>query len=298
MPFLLIPLLLAQSANPSWCSAPKRPDLAALKQVAVSQPWFDVYEVSPGVFAISEPRQSQHAISYLITGSDKALLFDTGMGIGDLRKVTSELTPKPVTVLNSHTHHDHVGSNWQFPVLGMDTDFTRHNAAGSREEAQGEIKPGQYCAPLPEGFQPETYETRTWKITGYRKDGDKLDLGGRTLEILATPGHTPDAVSLLDRANGLLFTGDTFYPGTIWLYREETDFKAYGASIQRLAALAPQLKLVLGAHGSPIAQPAVLPQLVSAFEAVRAGKVQAEPGSNGRVRYKVGDIGFLMKAAN
>ena len=59
-----------------------------------------------------------------------------------------------------------------------------------------------------------------------------------------------------------LFTGDTYYPGPIWLYRPETDLDAYVALLQKIAALAPDLKLVLGAHNSPIAQPSVLPLLV------------------------------------
>src|SRR5213075_1287690 len=98
----------------------------------------------------------------------------------------------------------------------------------------------------------------------------KINLGGRTLEILSTPGHTPDAISLLDRNSGLLFTGDTYYPAPIWLYRPETDMDAYVASVKRLAALAPQVKMVLGAHNIPVADPAVLPKLVDAILAVRA----------------------------
>jgi glyoxylase-like metal-dependent hydrolase (beta-lactamase superfamily II) len=117
------------------------------------------------------------------------------------------------------------------------------------------------------------------------------------LEIIATPGHTPDAISLLDGDHGLLFTGDTYYPGTIWLYRPETDLEAYGASIRRLAALAPRLKMVLGAHNIPVAPPSVLPHLVTAFEAVRSGKIRAIPASPGKVTYKVDDISFLMHAA-
>jgi glyoxylase-like metal-dependent hydrolase (beta-lactamase superfamily II) len=295
-----VALLLASTAfaqtNPAWCNGPRRPELAALKKIPTASTWFDVYAVAPSVYAIHEPRQSQGAISYLIVGASQALLFDTGMGIADLRKVTTELTPLPVIVLNSHTHHDHVGGNWQFnTVSGMDTDFTRHNALGSRDEAQHEIAPGQYCGELPTGFDPQTYETRPWKIQQYRHDGDRLDLGGRTLEILATPGHTPDAICLLDRANGLLFTGDTFYPGTIWLYRDETDLTAYASSIRRLAALAPELKIVLGAHGAPVAPPSVLPRLVAAFDAVQSGKIQPTI-SQGKARYKVDDIGFLLRA--
>jgi len=101
--------------------------------VAVSDSWFEVYKVAAGVFAIYEPHQSEETISYLIAGSKQALLLDSGMGVGDLRQTTSELTRLPVVVVNSHTHNDHVGDNWQFDkVYGMDTDFTRTNAKGSR----------------------------------------------------------------------------------------------------------------------------------------------------------------------
>src|SRR6266536_5867248 len=165
----------------------------------------------------------------------------------------------------------------------MDKDFTRKNAQGSREDAQAEITPDQICGTLPKEFNSKAYATRPWKITATVHDGDRFDLGARTLELIATPGHPPDAISLIDRANGLLFTGDTYYPAPIWLFRPETDLRAYAASIRRLAALAPQVKVVLGAHNIPVAPPSVLTRLVTAFDAVRAGKTSATPAAAGRV---------------
>jgi glyoxylase-like metal-dependent hydrolase (beta-lactamase superfamily II) len=294
---LSAPFLSAQTKIPEWCRALPRVEYKGLQRVPVSDPWFEVYRPAPAVFAVYEPHQSEETISYLIVGAKQALLFDTGMGIGDLRKVTAELTRLPIVVMNSHTHNDHVGDNWRFDTIyGMDTDFTRENARGSREDAQAEVAADQICGQLPKGFDRNTYATRPWKIKTYRHDGDRIDLGGRSLEVIATPGHTPDAISLLDRANGLLFTGDTYYPAPIWLFRPETDLDAYGASLRRLAALAPQVKMVLGAHNIPVAPPSVLPRLVTAFEAVRAGKISPTPASPGKVLYKVEGISFLMEA--
>jgi len=294
---LLSTSLLAQAPIPDWCRALPRPEYKTLERVPVSDPWFEVYKPAHDVFAIYEPHQAEETIGYLIVGQQRALLFDTGMGISDIKKVITELTKLPIIVLNSHTHDDHVGGDWEFTtVYGMDTDFTRQNAEGSREDAQAEITPDQICGTLPKGFDPKAYATRPWKITAALHDGDRFDLGGRTIEVIATPGHTPDAISLIDRTNGLLFTGDTYYPGAIWLYRPETDLDAYAKSIRRLAALAPQIKLVLGAHNIPVAQPSVLPRLVAAFDAVRTGKAAASPDSDGKVLYKVGDISFLMRA--
>jgi len=290
--------LSAQQPIPAdWCRALPRPEYKTLERVPVSDPWFEVYKPAPGVFAIYEPHQAEEVISYLIVGERRALLFDTGMGISDIRKVTAELTKLPIIVLNSHTHDDHVGGNWQFDTIyGMDTDFTHKNALGSREDAQAEITPDQICGTLPKGFDSRVYSTRPWKITATVHNGDRLDLGGRTLEVITTPGHTPDAISLIDRAGGLLFTGDTYYPAPIWLFRPETDLDAYAASIRRLAALTPHIKLVLGAHNIPVAAPTVLPRLVAAFDQVRSGKITATTDSPGKVLYKVGDISFLMKA--
>jgi glyoxylase-like metal-dependent hydrolase (beta-lactamase superfamily II) len=289
--------LLAQAPIPGWCRALPRPEYKSLERVPVSDPWFEVYKPASGVFAIYEPHQAEETIAYLIVGDKKALLFDTGMGISDIKKVTAELTKLPILVLNSHTHDDHVGGNWEFTtVYGMDTDFTRKNAEGSHEDAQAEITPDQICGILPKGFDPKTYATRPWKITAYIHDGDHFDLGGRTIEVIATPGHTPDAISLIDRANGLLFTGDTYYPAPIWLFRPETGLKAYAASISRLNALAPVIKLVLGAHNIPVASPMELTRLVLAFAAMRKGAVTPIADSPGKVLYKVGDISFLMRA--
>lgn len=290
------PLLEAQvPVPPDWCGALPRPEYKELERVAVSDAWFEVYRVAPGVFAIYEPHQAEEVISYLVTGQSRALLFDTGMGIGDLAKVTHELTALPVALLNSHTHNDHVGDNWEFSTIyGVDTPFTRENARGSHDAAQAELAPGQVCGSLPKGFDAKNYATRPWKISAFVHDGQRIELGGRSLEVIFTPGHTPDAISLFDRANGLLFTGDTYYPAPIWLFRPETDLAAYDASIHKLAVLAPQVKKVLGAHNVPVAPPSVLPRLVEAFAAVRAGKAAGTPDGEGLVLYRTGGIAFLM----
>ena len=292
-------LLSAQNSadKPEWCRPLPRPEYQTLKRVPVTDPWFEVYEVVPGVLAIYEPHQAEETISYLILGKKRALLFDTGMGISDIRKVTGELTQLPIVVLNSHTHNDHVGGNWEFDtVYGMDTDFTRANAMGSRQDAQDELGTGMICGDLPKNFDSKSYATRPWKVSRFLHDHDKIDLGGRTIEVVSAPGHTPDAISLLDRANGLLFTGDTYYPAPIWLYRPETDLDQYVASVKRLAALAPQIKLVLGQHNIPFAQPSALPRLVVAIETVRAGKVPAEPQDAGKAIYRFDSFSFLLKA--
>jgi glyoxylase-like metal-dependent hydrolase (beta-lactamase superfamily II) len=286
----------AQTENPEWCRNLPRPEYKSLEPVPLNDPWFEVYRVAPATFAIYEPHQAEEVISYLIVGTKQALLFDTGMGIGNIKAIVARLTSHPIVVLNSHTHDDHVGGNWQFSfIYGMDTAFTRANAKGSREDAQAEIAKDQLCGALPKNFDPAKYSTKPWHISLAVHNGFKVNLGGRTVEIIATPGHTPDSISLIDRANGLLFTGDTYYPGEIWLYRPETDLSAYLASVKKLVALASEIQLVLGAHNVPVAPPSFLPQLDAAIRSVLSGRVRPKSVNGDQAIYEVGEISFRLR---
>jgi len=168
---LLAPLVACERAPASqadtdataWCDALPRPANAALETVDVGSDWYTVYRVEPGVFAIVEPRQFQEAISYLIVGTTRALLFDTGIGLVPLRPTVERLTTLPVTVLNSHTHFDHVGANAEFSeILAMDTPFTRANEQGRpHADLAGEVDATSFCgAPPPGASIPPTGHTR------------------------------------------------------------------------------------------------------------------------------------------
>lgn len=298
---IVAPAVRAQSHTepftPDWCRQLPHAEYKNLERVPSADPWFEVYRVSPRVFAIYEPHQYEEVISFLILGEKRAALFDTGLGIGDIKKVVQSLTSLPIVVLNSHTHNDHVGDNWQFKeIYAMDTGFTRINAKGSSADAQAELAPGYICGQLPAGFDAKSYATRPFHISRWLHDGDTMDLGGRVLQVISTPGHTPDEICLLDRKNGLLFTGDNFYAGPIWLYRPETDLDGYIRSIERMAALAPQLHLLLPSHNVPVADPAELPKLFVAIKKVRAGTVPPVPAGDGELRYSVDGFVFLMAA--
>jgi hypothetical protein len=122
--------VLAQ--QPDWCKGLPRPAYGKLERVSAADPWFEVYKIRPGVFAIYEPHQLEEVISYLIIGSDKALLFDTGMGISNIQAVVAGLTKLPVSVVNSHTHNDQA---WETTgVSARFTGWTRISLAPTRED--------------------------------------------------------------------------------------------------------------------------------------------------------------------
>jgi glyoxylase-like metal-dependent hydrolase (beta-lactamase superfamily II) len=270
--------------RPEWCRELPRPEYKKLERVLTDEPWFEVYRIQPGVFAFYEPKQFEEAISYLITGEKRAVLFDTGLGIGKIGAVVSRLTPLPVVVINSHTHFDHVGGNAEFhDIWNRDLAYTQRNMRGQTNQySRDALQAERLCGALPAGVEAKSYSIRSWKSSHVLRDGERVELGGQELEIVFTPGHTPDSLALLDRKNGLLFTGDTFYPGPIYLFTPETDFAAYERSVSRLAALEPGLKLLLPGHNVPVAKPVYLNRLAVAVKQVREGKAQSRMNDGNR----------------
>jgi glyoxylase-like metal-dependent hydrolase (beta-lactamase superfamily II) len=278
------PAVAAPATSATWCAQLPRPANRALTRVSVQSDWFEVYRVDDGVFALVESQQWQEAISYLLVGKTGALLFDTGLGMSPIRPVVESLTKLPLRVLNSHTHYDHVGGNAEFEnVLAVETPYTRQNQLGfPHENLDSEVSPASFCHGPPAGLDTAAFHTRAWKATRRVADGDTLDLGGRVIEILRVPGHTPDALALLDRGNRLLLTGDTYYDAPVWLYVPETDLDAYERSIARLVTLTSSVTRLLPAHNTAVAEPVRLAEMQTAIRDVRAGKVQGTPEDGGR----------------
>ena len=283
----------------NWWDKLPRPEWAAFEKIDQDQDWFEVYRVADDVYAIYEPGQFEEVMSFLILGDERALLFDTGLGIGDMRRVVSGLTDLDIVVLNSHTHYDHIGSNYQFETIyGRDTPYTRSRSAGSDTEAvAGFLREGWVWKDLPSGFDAASYRSRPFTITQIVDEGDVIDLGGRELEIINTPGHAPDSICLLDRQNRLLFTGDTFYLAPLYTHLDGSDFNAYADSAARLADLVGEFDSAMTSHNVPKVDSAYMTKLHDAFTAIEAGTAENVTVSDGYREYDFGDFSIIVRNA-
>ena len=286
---------IALSVDDYSCDSVPRPENARLTLSAASDDWYQIYASADGVYSIVEPFQIQETISHLIVGDERVLLFDTGVGLMPLKPVVERITNLPVTVLNSHTHYDHVGGNWEFSsVLAIDSEYTRANMAGFDNERIGDdFYAEAFCKGAPEGVDISSFSTRPWQASRFVEDGETIDLGGRELEVLHVPGHTPDAVALLDAENGLLFTGDSWYDASLWLFVRETNLDDYETSISRLADLEGDVDFIFGAHNEARLDAGKLGALQGALLKLRSGDYTGETDAYGRLAFEIDDFRML-----
>ena len=238
--------------------------------------WFDDYftieSIDSQTIAIGEPRYWQQNYSYLILSESRAILFDSGSGLRDIKPVVESLTTLPVIVASSHLHFDHVGNHTKFDRIAL-IDLPH-----LRERTQsGVFRPsdGEHLG-FVEGVEPLEFAVSEWWTPG-----EQVDLGGRTLTVIHAPGHTPESLMLLDRDRGLLFTGDYIYEGPLLAFLPGSDLNEYLHTARHLLEIVPSGTRLLGAHretppGAPILGYADLVDLRVALEKIHEGTLEGE----------------------
>jgi hydroxyacylglutathione hydrolase len=241
--------------------------------------WFDGYyaveRLDDRTYAIGEPRYNQGNYSYLIMGERRAILFDSGPGLHDIKPVVDTLTNLPVTVAASNLHFDHVGNMDRFNRVAMlDLPGLSDNVGEN-----GVFWFGRYeFLGFVDGIKPPAV-----RITDWWKPEEKIDLGGRTVEVLHTPGHTPYDVMLYDEENAQLFTGDLIYPRALLALLPGSSRSAYLDSVIDLRRqVAPDTELYTGHAGftktpqTPRLSVSDLSDLRKTLEGVREGHREAK----------------------
>lgn len=243
--------------------------------------WFTIDEIDGETFCISEYRHWEETHCYLLNGQTRSLLIDTGLGIENIAEPVKRLATGPVTAVATHIHWDHIGGHRYFP------DFYAH-------EAELPWLNGEFPLPIetvremvldrcdpPAGFDITRYEMFQGRPTRLLADGDAIDLGGRVVTALHTPGHSPGHLCFWEPARGYLFTGDLVYKDMLLAYYPSTDPAAYLASLEKIAAL--DAKRVFPAHHSLDVQLALIGKMRDALRQL---------GAEGRLRHGTGQLHY------
>ena len=241
--------------------------------------WFTIDQVDESTYIISEYQHWEETHCYLLIGSDRALLIDTGLGVCNINEQVRKLTDKPVTAVATHIHWDHIGGHKYF------SNFYAH-------EAELDWLNGKFPLPvqvvknmltdrceLPENFDISNYDIFQGEPRRVLKDGDTIDLGGRTIQAFRTPGHSPGHLCFWEAEKGYLFSGDLVYKGTLFANYPSTDPQSYLDSLEKIAVL--PVKRIFPGHHSLDIHPKIVTRIRDAFRALEAeGKLHHGSGTH------------------
>jgi glyoxylase-like metal-dependent hydrolase (beta-lactamase superfamily II) len=229
--------------------------------------WHAEEVVEPGVVRVSEPHCDRlvDANVFLVKGRDRDLLVDTGMAVAPLRAALSARLDKPLVLVTTHTHVDHVGGHHEFPdaeilVHPSEADALRQPDRSSRLgfeqfgeamlrglRAAGFDTSGSLVRAVPAaGFDIDACRRPGTAPTRLISEGDVVDLGHRRFEVLHCPGHSPGSIALFDAADGTLIAGDAVYDGVLVDDIPGADIGDYRRTMQRLLRL--PVRIVHGGH--------------------------------------------------
>ncbi len=210
---------------------------------------------------------------FLLAGTKKALLIDSGMATKNALEEARALTDLPVSLINTHADMDHVGSNEEFQEFYM--------APADADQYRKE-HPGHEFVLLP------------------AEDGMTIDLGERTVEIISTPGHTPGSIAILDIKAKNIYTGDPIQKnGSIFMFGQGRSMEAYIESIQKIMNMADRFERIYPSHGDAPVTADILPALSDGAKKILAGELTGQTVDmfgNKVNRVDVGVSAFLLAA--
>ena len=209
--------------------------------------WFEVEKIDSDTYAISEYKHWEETHCYLLCGTNKAILIDTGLGVADIKKVTDGLTPLPITVMTTHAHWDHIGGHKYFDDIAVheaEKDWLSIKFPIPLQVVKRNLM-HQPCN-FPEEFNLDDYQIYQGVPQKILNDGDCINLGNRTLTVIHTPGHSPGHCCFYELERKYLYSGDLIYRGCLDAFYPTTDPQLFGQSVKKVSLL--DIHRVLPAH--------------------------------------------------
>lgn len=215
-------------------------------------------------------------LMYLVEGDNRAVLLDTGSGVGSLKRCVEQLTDKPVTVLITHGHVDHAMGAFEFDDVYMshkdDYIYTEHSDMQFRKE--GIIKLSDDFIPAQEDLIPSAPLSHFKNLKG----GDIFNLGGITIEVYDCPGHTKGSVVMLIKEERSLLLGDACNYFTFLFDDYSLSVTEYENSLKKLLSeISGNYDTVYLSHGDGQGHKEIIEDVISVCEDIRQGRTDDVP---------------------
>jgi glyoxylase-like metal-dependent hydrolase (beta-lactamase superfamily II) len=214
--------------------------------------WYETQELDDAICLLREPYVHPFARCniWLVRGSERNLLIDSGTGLLPLKPVLPGIDDRPLIALATHVHFDHIGALHEFPDRRAHPSeaaaFTSMPDSVTLAHLFRELE--QPVTRLPTaGWTAAEYGVRPAPIVMTLSDGDCLDLGNRRLIALHVPGHSKDSIALFEERTGVLFSGDALYDGELIDSFPSSNVDDYRDTMQRLKEL--DISVGHGGHG-------------------------------------------------
>ena len=235
-----------------------------------TQNWYEVQEFAPGTYMF---REAGRWNMFLFVGEERALSLDGGLGVGSVRRLCESITDLPIDHVLTHTHWDHIGGMHEWDEIGVHPNGAG-KLAGDYSAGCKEFVETWKGKPFPEGFAPEKFTIPPAKGHREVKEGDAIDLGGRTLRVWDTPGHSPCSISLFDDKEKVLISGDLVKPHQpLFLQVPTAVLSDYGPSMRKLERIAAEngAKWVCSGHTEPFGDMSIIGEMAAFVEEIEAG---------------------------
>ena len=191
---------------------------------------------------------------FLLEGTEKAVLIDTGMNSPDAKEIAESLTKRSLILLNTHADRDHVSGNSSFDMFYMSPAEAENYAFGTQQMISD-------------------VESRIIPV----KEGDIIDLGNRPLEIIDNPGHTPGSIAILDIKNRVLIGGDAIQDGNIFMFGKARNIERYVESLQHILEYRDKFDVVYPSHGTFPVSPELIDLLIGGAQEIIDGTAESTP---------------------
>ena len=244
---------------------------------------FKITRLQDGIFQIEDELEN---CCTLVVGSERALLFDTMCGVGNLRRTVESLTDLPLTVVNSHGHYDHVGGNWQFEQVYLNkADWYM------AEEAEPIFNMLQTNLNRDLSNARRSFQQKERLLD--LKEGTVFDLGGITAQTVALPGHTAGSMGLILREPEILLVGDAISPTMCLFYPDSLSLEVYKKTLDKVISM--NLRYFVQGHYSKLFPMSILARFREC--ALLPGKKKSYPYQNSQIPVYTGRV-YILELRN